>query len=129
MNDFSHRDSRTYRSIWRSFGMIGGGVLGAAVVVMLAPPGGWGFLGVAGLLAGGAAYLFWSSRLLSDYSRELRSYRDGSGTRTFARPEAASRVGLEREIDRPSERSPRSRPRRPVDPGLEFPDLPHDGRS
>lgn len=78
MNDFSRRDSQTFRSIWRCFGVVGVGVLAVSVLVMLAPTGLWGFLGVAGLIAGGAAYLVWSARLLREYHRDLPTHREGS---------------------------------------------------
>lgn len=89
-------------------------VLALSAVVLVAPPAWLGILGIGGLIVTGAATVVWSQRVLTEYTRDLRAVRDGVVPDGFLRAEAASSVGLERTVGRPTERSPHFRRRRPT---------------
>ncbi len=68
---------------------------------------------IAGLAGTGAVYLGWGDRLLREYDQDLRTVRTGAAASGFVRVEVGSEVGLEREVGRPTGRSPHSR-RHPI---------------
>jgi len=114
--EFTHRDRRAQRAVSRVFY----GVVGATVALV-----GLGLeihLGYAGLVSVialgllGAGYVAWSDRFLEEYARDLRTGAEGAATEGLLRVELRSPVGLDRDIGRPTERSPHSRRRPPATP-------------
>lgn len=90
------------------------GAIVALVGFALGVPFGFaGLVSVVALGALGMGYIGWSDRFLEEYAADLRTGADGSGTDGFLRVELHTPVGLDREIGRPTARSPHARRRAP----------------
>jgi len=114
---YSHRDQRAHRSIDRALGGLVGIVAVLTVAAMLAPVWWFAWVAVLGLLAVGAAYVVWGSRMVEQYARDLRMVGEGDESAGFLRAEVGSTRGLS-----PSLRlgpSPHRRSRRPMPGELE----------
>jgi hypothetical protein len=80
--------------------------IGFALEVPL-PFAGWVGVLVLGVL--GVGYLGWSDRFLESYSGDLRTEQEGGGSGGFLRAELRSLVRSERDVGRPTARSPHVR--------------------
>jgi len=111
--EFSHRDRRAQRAVGRAFfGMVAVtlALIGVSLVVPL-----WfaGLVGVVALGILGIGYLGWSDALLESYSNDLRDELAGGRAGGFLRAEIGSPAGLDRDVGRPTARSPHARRRTP----------------
>jgi len=111
--DFTHRDRRAHRDVDRAVWTVLGASVGVIVLAMALPTPFVGISAVVALSVLGAVYVGWSDRLLDDYASDLRHAQEGSVDHGFARAEAGSTVGLDRDHTAPPSPSPhvRRRPR------------------
>lgn len=116
---FSHRDRRAHRTVTRALLAVGGAVAGLTIAALTLPIETVALAAVGALLVLGFAYIGWSDRFLAEYIHDLRSVREGSLVRGFARAEVGTSVGLERELVRPTSPSPHTRRRPPASPPRE----------
>jgi hypothetical protein len=114
--DYSHRDRRAHRTVARAFAVLFAFVVALTIVALLVPGTVPGLASFASLVLAGFGAVLWGDRVAAEYGEDLRTVGNGTAVDRFVRLEVASRVGLERVIGRPSERSPHSR-RRPGSPG------------
>ena len=113
MLEYTHRDRRAHRDVNRALWTVLGVSVGLVGLAMAVPISLVGILAVLALTVVGAAYVGWSDRLLAEYASDLRHAQEGSVAHGFARVEASSTVGLDRDHTMPPSRSPhvRRRPR------------------
>jgi hypothetical protein len=126
--DYTHRDRRAHRDVSRALWTVLGVSVGLIGLAMAVPISLVGLLAVLALAVVGAGYVGWSDRMLGDYSSDLRHAREGSDAHGFARVEASSMVGLDRDHTTPPSPSPHVR-RRPRAGRAEEPDPPLPGES
>ena len=113
MLDFTHRDRRAHREVDRALWAVLGVSVGMIAFAMVVPTPVVGILVVVALSVLGAACVAWSERMLDQYAADLRHAQEGSLAHGFARVEASTTVGLDRDHGTPTSPSPhvRRRPR------------------
>jgi hypothetical protein len=116
MTAYSHRDRRVHRTIARSLATVSALVAALATLSIFSPDSVVGVTGIVALAILGAAYLYWSERVVAEYARDLRAIRDGSTDDGFLRVEMGSAIALDRAVGRPTERSPHVRLPRSAEP-------------
>jgi len=116
--DYTHRDRRAQRTVTRAFVSVVGGTAGLIGLALVVPVDVAGLAGVLALAGLGAAYVGWSERLVAKYAEDLRAGAEGSAGAGLLRVEMHTRVGLEREVVRPTARSPHARRRSPGSSGV-----------
>jgi hypothetical protein len=111
--DYTHRDRRAQRAVGRVFFGLAGATVALIGFALGVPVRFAGLVSVVALGALGMGYIGWADRFLEEYATDLRTGADGSGTDGFLRVELNTPVGLDREIGRPTARSPHARRRAP----------------
>ena len=111
---FSHRDRRAHRTVWRVLAGVCGGGLALGALAFYGPDAALGLAALCGLAALGWAAMLAGERAVSEYGHDLRTVLESDAERGFVHAEVRSDVGLEREVGRPSGRSPHVRPPSPT---------------
>ena len=111
--EYSHRDRRAEREVDRSFYTLVAITFALVVFAVVVPFWLAGWLGVLGLGALGVGYVAWSERFLETYSEDRRSEQEGGRADGLLRAELRSPARPDRDIRRPTARSPHVRRRTP----------------
>lgn len=124
MIEYTHRDRRAQRDVSRAFLTVVGLVVALIGFALAVPLEFSGVVAVVALGILGVAYIGWSDRLVHGYTRDLRSEREGESSKGVLRAELRSSVGLDRDVGRPTERSPHVRRTSPTTSGSDEGPLP-----
>ncbi|HXQ78867.1 MAG: hypothetical protein WB788_09270 [Thermoplasmata archaeon] len=111
--EYSHRDRRAERDVDRSFFTLVSLTFALVVFAVAVPYWFAGWLGVLGLGVLGVGYVVWSERFLESYSEDRRTEQEGGLVHGLLRAELRSAARPDRDLHRPTARSPHARRRAP----------------